>query len=206
MRLRLATSTLEAAADSVGRFDGDGMLHGVFFPEHGDPSPPLYTNRHLATPILSLSLLLMHSPLPSISLLISPLSSLHRIVTAIMHTFLLALEARVGTLSVANTNVLWWGSNLGSEAAAEAKEVDGRAGESAAIARDPCAEDKDGRLLALCESGPPLQVRVPGLETVGWDRLKDKTTDRDLRDRRRGWGWKRWGLGRIQEVSSAVAG
>jgi hypothetical protein len=170
------------------------MLHGVFFPEEGDPSPPLYTNRHLATPILSLSLLLMASPLPSISLLISPLSSLHRIVTAIMHTFLLALEARVGTLSVANTNVIWWGSNFGLEAAEE--KADGVAGET--------EDDKDGRLLALCESGPPLQVRVPGLETVGWDRLKDKTTDRDLRDRRTGWGWKRWGLGRIQEVRLSV--
>lgn len=183
-----------------GRFDGDGMLHGVFFPEDGDPSPPLYTNRHLATPILSLSLLLMHSPLPSISLLISPLSSLHRIVTAIMHTFLLALEARVGTLSVANTNVIWWGSNLGSESV-QGKSSDCQAGQSVTSP----SEDKDGRLLALCESGPPLQVRVPGLETVGWDRLKDKSTDRDLRDRRTGWGWKRWGLGRIQEVSFILA-
>jgi hypothetical protein len=180
-----------------GRFDGDGMLHGVFFPEDGDPSSPLYTNRHLATPILSLSLLLMHSPLPSISLLISPLSSLHRIVTAIMHTFLLALEARVGTLSVANTNVIWWGSNLGSEAIEE-RNIDHKAGQDGVPSP---SDEKDGRLLALCESGPPLQVRVPELETVGWDRLKDKSTDRDLRDQRTGWGWKRWGLGRIQEVS-----
>lgn len=176
------------------------MLHGVFFPEEGDPSPPLYTNRHLATPILSLSLLLMHSPLPSISLLISPLSSLHRIVTAVVHTFLLALEARVGTLSVANTNVLWWGSNLGSDASDEAQADATDNGGS-----DDRREGKDGRLLALCESGPPLEVRVPGLETVGWDRFKDKQTDSDLRDRRRGWGWKRWGLGRIQEVSVLVA-
>jgi hypothetical protein len=174
------------------------MLHGVFFPEEGDPSPPLYTNRHLATPILSLSLMLMHSPLPSISLLISPLSSLHRIVTAIVHTFLLALEARVGTLSVANTNVMWWGSNLGSEA-----EETSQNGESNEDGKPDRNGSKDNRLLALCESGPPLEVRVPGLETVGWDRLKDKRTDADLRDRRRGWGWKRWGLGRIQEVSPA---
>ncbi|KJZ80307.1 hypothetical protein HIM_00157 [Hirsutella minnesotensis 3608] len=26
----------------------------------------------------------------------------------------------------------------------------------------------DGRVLALCESGPPLRVQLPGLETVGW--------------------------------------
>ncbi|KAJ9118149.1 hypothetical protein QFC22_004052 [Naganishia vaughanmartiniae] len=184
------------------RFDGDGMLHGVFFPEDGDDTAPLYTNRHLATPILSLSLLLARSPLPSISLLISPLSSLHRIITAILHTFMLALEARVGTLSVANTNVLWWGSGLGTEANGE--DPKGRTTLEANKDRQTTSdsatgEEQDGRLLALCESGPPLEVRIPELETVGWDRLEDKKTGRDLRDVRKGWGWRRWGLGRIQE-------
>jgi hypothetical protein len=180
------------------------MLHGVFFPEDGDDRAPMYTNRHLATPILSLSLLLARSPLPSISLLISPLSSLHRIITAILHTFMLALEARVGTLSVANTNVLWWGSGLGMEANDEVTK--GTADVSGATndiktTGVKAVEERDGRLLALCESGPPLEVRVPELETVDWDRLKDKKTGQDLRDDRKGWGWRRWGLGRIQEVN-----
>ncbi|KAJ9107703.1 hypothetical protein QFC21_001163 [Naganishia friedmannii] len=182
-------------------FDGDGMLHGVFFPEEGDDTAPLYTNRHLATPILSLSLLLARSPLPSISLLISPLSSLHRIITAILHTFMLALEARVGTLSVANTNVLWWGSGLGMEANDEVAKGGAplEANKGNQTTTDRATEERDGRLLALCESGPPLEVRIPELETVDWDRLKDKQTGRDLRDDRKGWGWRRWGLGRIQE-------
>ncbi|KAJ9111657.1 hypothetical protein QFC19_001014 [Naganishia cerealis] len=179
------------------------MLHGVFFPEEEDGTAPLYTNRHLATPILSLSLLMARSPLPSISLLISPLSSLHRIITAILHTFLLALQARVGTLSVANTNIIWWGSNLGMEADNEVAKGTSHFLEtingSQEVRGNGTSEEKDGRLLALCESGPPLEVRMPGLETVGWDRLKDKSTDEDLKDRRRGWGWRRWGLGRIQE-------
>ena len=26
----------------------------------------------------------------------------------------------------------------------------------------------DGRALATCESGPPMRIQLPGLETVGW--------------------------------------
>lgn len=26
----------------------------------------------------------------------------------------------------------------------------------------------DGRALATCESGPPMRIALPGLETVGW--------------------------------------
>nr|XP_019013550.1 uncharacterized protein I206_01620 [Kwoniella pini CBS 10737]OCF52331.1 hypothetical protein I206_01620 [Kwoniella pini CBS 10737] len=145
-------------------FDGDGMLHGVHF---GDE--PRYTNRHLATPLLSMTLLLLRSPLPSIALLISPLSSLHRIITAIIQAFLIAVRARMGVLSVANTSVIWWG-------------------------REP----PDQRLLATCESGPPLEVRLPELQTVGWDRLNDQ--GESLSDRRGRWEWwKRFGLSRVQE-------
>ncbi|WVW83059.1 hypothetical protein I302_105076 [Kwoniella bestiolae CBS 10118] len=143
-------------------FDGDGMLHGVFFDSHGQP---LYTNRHLSTPLLTMTLLLLRSPLPSIALLISPLSSIHRIIVAIVQAFLIALRARMGVLSVANTSVIW-----------------------------------DQRLLATCESGPPLEVRLPSLRTVGWDRLKDPHTGESLADRRGQWEWwKRFGLSRVQE-------
>ena len=158
-------STEEAPADP--RFDGDGMLHGVYFTTNPE-DPPLYTNRHLATPLLTMSLLLLRSPIPSIALLISPLSSLHRILAAIIQAFFIALRARLGVLSVANTSVIWWGTN------------------------------NDQRLLATCESGPPLEVRVPELETVGWDRFMDQNGE-SLRTSKASW-WKRWTLGRIQEV------
>jgi len=179
-------------ADS--RFDGDGMLHGVHFPDtstHNQagpsrtPSPrrAIYTNRHLATPLLDLTLLLLRSPIPSIALLISPLSSLHRIISAIIQAFTIAIRARLGVLSVANTSVIWWATGLGTEAEEE-KGIDDSLGEYEG--------DSDGRLLATCESGPPLEVRVPGLETVRWDRLEDVE-----------WEWfKRWGLSRVQEVGS----
>lgn len=170
-------------------FDGDGMLHGVHFPETTSEDPrPRFTNRHLATPVLTLSLALLGSPLPSISLLIAPLSSLHRIVAAIAQTFLLAIQASVGTLSVANTNVVWWGKGLGTEAQQQ------KTAESAL----------DQRLLALCESGPPLEVRLPGLETVGWDKLRDTATGSGLDEgpdgrKARWYSWRRWGLPALQE-------
>jgi hypothetical protein len=178
-----------------GRFDGDGMLHGVLFPTSGD-HPPTYTNRHLATPLLTLTLLLLRSPIPSIALLISPLSSLHRIVIAIMQAFVIAVRAQMGVLSVANTSLLWWGKGLGQEAEMERKAQ-----------RDAGEEvEWDNRLLATCESGPPLEVRVPELETVDWDKLKDEHGE-SLDTRRGKWDlWKRFTLPRIQEVSSGVDG
>jgi hypothetical protein len=184
------------------------MLHGVYFPTsdqsgqngqrpYGHASSarrspaPIYTNRHLATPLLDLTLLLLRSPIPSIALLISPLSSLPKIITAIIQAFTIAIRARLGVLSVANTSVVWWAKGLGTEAEEERLiEDDLGIGE----------EGGDGRLLATCESGPPLEVRVPGLETVRWDRLDDR--EENLGNRRGGWEWfKRWGLSRVQEVS-----
>ncbi|WWC61119.1 uncharacterized protein I303_103697 [Kwoniella dejecticola CBS 10117] len=171
-------------APVTDEFDGDGMLHGVYFAKAG----PLYTNRHLATPLLSMTLLLLRSPLPSIALLISPLSSLHRIVTAIIQAFLIAVRARMGVLSVANTSVVWWGRGLGEKD--EEEEVED-------ILKSP-----DQRLLATCESGPPLEVRLPELQTVGWDRLDEH--GETLSNRRGRWEWwKRFGLSRVQEMFDA---
>ena len=169
------------------------MLHGVLFP-HSPQDQPLYTNRHLATPLLTLTLLLLRSPIPSIALLISPLSSLHRIVVAIIQAFFILVRAQMGVLSVANTSVLWWGKNLGLEAEQE-KEKRFELGQDD-------VDDNDHRLLATCESGPPLEVRVPELETVGWDRLKDDNGE-NLGIRRGRWEWwKKWSLPRVQEVCS----
>ncbi|WVQ98740.1 hypothetical protein IAU59_005871 [Kwoniella sp. CBS 9459] len=177
-------------------FDGDGMLHGVFFPSEKG-SQPLYTNRHLATPLLTMTLLLLRSPIPSIALLISPLSSLHRIIMAIVQSFFIAVRARMGVLSVANTSVIWWGHGLGSEAAEEDEVEDCLDEEDDEGAPD---STRTQRLLATCESGPPLEVRVPELQTVDWDRLRDESTGEHLGQRRGKWEWwKRMGLSRVQE-------
>lgn len=197
------------------------MLHGVLFPTTPEGSVT-YTNRHLATPLLTLTLILLRSPIPSIALLISPLSSVHRIIMAIVQAFFLLLRARMGVLSVANTSVVWWGRGLGKEARQEEEERErerlrlqissrtdetkdgsrpalGRRRTTGGLAKR--ADRADQRLLATCESGPPLEVRIPELETVGWDRLADAHGE-DLGMRRGKWEWfKRWGLARVQEVS-----
>lgn len=201
----MVTRLLEKDAADI-RFDGDGMLHGVYFPDdnndashraHTGPSRrAIYTNRHLATPLLDLTLLLLRSPIPSIALLISPLSSLHRIISAIIQAFTIAIRARLGVLSVANTSVIWWATGLGTEAEEE-KGIEDDLGLGEV--------EGDGRLLATCESGPPLEVRVPGLETVRWDRLEDVDGE-SLGNRRGKWEWfKRWGLSRVQEVGLSLS-
>lgn len=180
------------------------MLHGVYFPkpasEGSDPDLPQYTNRHVSTPILSLSLMLLRAPLPSISLLISPLTSLHRILGAIITTFLMAFEAGVGTLSVVNTNVLWWGAGLGAEAAEEEEARVNDENKQAHGSNAQRGSGKTGRLLGLCESGPPMEVRVPELQTVGWDRLEDDRGE-NLSENYGKWDPRGWRLARIQEVS-----
>jgi hypothetical protein len=178
------------------------MLHGVLFPNHPN-DPPSYT----------------------IALLISPLSSLHRIVIAIVQAFFIAVRARLGVLSVANTSVVWWGQGMGSEAEEEALVESSMGG---AISQNPMESSghggdaprrpgmrrvesvlreyrRDHRLLATCESGPPLEVRVPELQTVNWDRLGDGTGE-TLGTRRGKWAWfKRFGLSRVQEVGQIYA-
>jgi hypothetical protein len=200
----------------TSRFDGDGMLHGVLFPK--DPSsPPTYTNRHLATPMLSLALILLRSPVPSIALLISPLSSLHRLAKALTEAVFLLIRARMGVLSVANTAVVWWGQGMGSEAAeeiraevaAEKLEAEKAGGSRPNLRRrltnKGMGYKRDHRLLATCESGPPLEVRVPELETVRWDRLED-TKGENLNTKRGKMGWmSRLGLSAVSEVSYPVS-
>jgi hypothetical protein len=103
----------------------------------------------------------------------------------------------MGVLSVANTSVIWWGTSLGVEAEEE-KGIDDD------LALEGDQDEGDGRLLATCESGPPLEVRVPDLETVRWDRLDDGLGE-SLGNRRGKWEWfKRWGLSRVQEVGDSV--
>lgn len=197
------------------------MLHGVLFPTTAS-SPPLYTNRHLATPMLTLSLLLLRSAIPSITLLVSPLTSLPRIVAAIFRALFLLARARVSELSVANTSVVWWGQGMGREAEAEIraemeKEAErmldtvpagaagGGGGVRPGIARRPTGSaagyKRDHRLLATCESGPPLEVRLPEFETVRWDRLEDGQGE-DLSSRRGKSGWRhKFSTGSVSEVS-----
>jgi hypothetical protein len=128
-------------------FDGDGMLTGVSF-RRDDKAPgkvqPEFVNQFVHTDVYlsALTTPSLRAPiLPSVATLVNPLSTIVRVVAAVLRTIVLVILSRlwlskqaIKKISVANTSVLY----------------------------------HDGRALATCESGPPMRVMLPGLETVGW--------------------------------------
>jgi hypothetical protein len=117
----------------------------------------------------------------------------------------IVVRARMDVLSVANTSVLWWGQGLGTEAEKEADlEIlaHAKGGRPGIKRKESILRDyrKDHRLLATCESGPPLEVRVPELQTIGWDRLEEAGTGENLATRRGKGQWFSKMLGKVQEV------
>ncbi|CAL3968102.1 unnamed protein product [Diplocarpon coronariae] len=126
-------------------FDGDGMLTGVAFQRNGDGSIcPAFVNQYILTDaylstITSPSLRL--PILPSIATLVNPASTLLRIILRIFRTLLLVFVSHLP----------------GSEQAIKKISV-----------ANTGILYHDGRALATCESGPPIRISLPGLETVGW--------------------------------------
>jgi carotenoid cleavage dioxygenase-like enzyme len=127
-------------------FDGDGMLSGVSFredPKSGDIVPE-FVNAFVQTDIYRSAVTspkLRRPILPSIATLVNPLASFIRITLVVFRTLILVLL-----------------SNL--------------PGSRHAIKKISAANTNvvyhDGRALATCESGPPMRIQLPGLETVGW--------------------------------------
>lgn len=129
-------------------FDGDGMLTGVWFERSKDPSietcTPHFVNQFILTDlcISSFENKALRTPiLPSIATLVSPVASLFVIVWRIFRAACLVLISHFP-------------------------------GSGQAVTRISVANTSilyhDGRALATCESGPPIRVQLPGLETVGW--------------------------------------
>ncbi|KAI9800740.1 MAG: hypothetical protein M1833_003156 [Piccolia ochrophora] len=128
-------------------FDGDGMLSGVAFrrvDHEAGAVQPEFVNQYVLTDLyLSTRKTkeLTTPVLPSITTLVDPLSPLLTIIWRILRAVLLVILSHV------------WGSQQ-------------------AIKRISVANTSilyhDGRALATCESGPPMRVALPGLETVGW--------------------------------------
>lgn len=137
--------------DDLGRdahwFDGDGMLAGVSFarnPNLRRGVQPEFVNQYLLTDVYlsSVSSATLQRPvLPSITTLVNPLSTLIRICLSILRTIFLVILSRLP----------------GSKQAIERISV-----------ANTSIMWHDGRALATCESGPPLRVQLPSLETVGW--------------------------------------
>ena len=136
--------------ENLGRdahwFDGDGMLSGVSFGRNGekDTIQPKYVNRYILTDLYlsSKTTSFLKSPiLPSIATLVNPMSSLITILLRIIRTIVLVILSHLP-------------------------------GSHVAIKRISVANTAvlyhDGRALATCESGPPMRISLPGLETLGW--------------------------------------
>ncbi|KAE9981526.1 hypothetical protein EG328_011563 [Venturia inaequalis] len=128
-------------------FDGDGMLSGVAFqrpPGIDGDIVPEFVNQFILTDCLmaSISSPTLASPiLPSIATLVNPASSLVKIILRIFRTLLLVLLSHLpgSKQSIKKISVANTGIYF-----------------------------HDGRALASCESGPPIRIQLPGLETVGW--------------------------------------
>jgi carotenoid cleavage dioxygenase-like enzyme len=123
------------------------MLSGVLFEgstEGRGEIVPHFVNQYILTDcfLSSATSPTLKSPiLPSIATLVNPASSLLWIIWRIMRTLFLVLLSHF-------------------------------AGSKQAIERISVANTglfyHDGRALATCESGPPIRVLLPSLETVGW--------------------------------------
>ena len=138
--------TNEALGRDAHWFDGDGMLSGVAFrrDSENDTVTPEFVNQYVLTDVYlsTITSPMLETPiLPSIATLVNPLSSLMTIILRIFRTLALVLLSHLP----------------GSQQAIKKISV-----------ANTAILYHDGRALATCESGPPMRVMLPGLETVGW--------------------------------------
>ncbi|BFZ53899.1 hypothetical protein PYCC9005_000930 [Savitreella phatthalungensis] len=123
-------------------FDGDGMVHGVYFQRDGEKGgqiTPLYVNRFIRTDVFLASQFWGINLLPSIASMIDPLKGTVSILRSILRSGAIAFLSGSSRLSTANTALVY----------------------------------HDGRVLATCESGPPMQITAPSLDTVDWHLFRD---------------------------------
>ncbi len=120
------------------------MLAGVSFKRTEKGVIPEFVNQFILTDVYlstTTSPSLRRPILPSIATLVNPVSTLYTIMLTVFRTIFLVIL-----------------SNL--------------PGSQQAIRRISVANTgilfHDGRALATCESGPPMRVLLPGLESVGW--------------------------------------
>lgn len=127
-------------------FDGDGMLSGVAFRRTDSPGKiqPEFVNQYILTDLFlsSITSPALQTPiLPSIATLVNPLCAFITVTLRILRTLVLVALSHLP----------------GSQQAIKKISV----ANTAVIFHD-------GRALATCESGVPMRISLPGLETVGW--------------------------------------
>jgi carotenoid cleavage dioxygenase-like enzyme len=123
------------------------MLSGVLFRRSGEKGTgvqPEFVNQYILTDVYlhTKSNPLLRTPLlPSIATLVNPLSSLLAIILTIFRTLALVLFSHLPLSKQAVKRI---------------------------SVANTAVVYHDGRALATCESGPPIRVQLPSLETVGW--------------------------------------
>ncbi|KHJ33569.1 putative retinal pigment epithelial membrane protein [Erysiphe necator] len=126
-------------------FDGDGMLSGVVFHRAEDGSVvPEFVSRYILTDSYLMSVTLpslRHPIIPSMATLVNPASTLLHILGSVFRTLLFVLFSHLSGSLQPMKRISVANTNILYH---------------------------DGRALATCESGPPLRVLLPRLETVGW--------------------------------------
>ncbi|KAF2489055.1 carotenoid oxygenase [Lophium mytilinum] len=127
-------------------FDGDGMLAGVIFKKnekHGSITPQ-FVNQYILTDVYLSTVAhpsLKTPILPSITTLVNPISTLVYIIFRIFRAVFLVFISHLPGSQIAIKKI--------------------------SVANTSIIYH-DGRALATCESGPPIRIQLPGLETVGW--------------------------------------
>ena len=160
------------------------MLSGVLFKRTGEKSlgiQPEFVNQYILTDVYLASRHWKHlkTPiLPSIATLVNPLSSMFIICMTILRTLLLVFISHLpGSLqSIKKISV----ANTG-------------------------IYWHDGRALATCESGPPIRIQLPGLQTAGWFNGRRAEGEIEDGDTRAGYGgtgplsfMKEWTTGHVR--------
>ena len=138
--------TNEALGRDAHWFDGDGMLSGVSFRRTGEKGliQPEFVNQYILTDVYNSSKTSssLRTPiLPSIATLVNPMSSLVTIILRILRTITLVVLSHLP----------------GSQQAIKKISV-----------ANTSILYHDGRALATCESGPPMRIALPSLDTIGW--------------------------------------
>ena len=128
-------------------FDGDGMLSGISFRRTGekeDNTQPEFVNQYILTDLYlstRTSSSLITPILPSIATLVNPMSSLFTVILRIFRAILLVALSHLPGSQQAIRKICVVNTSILYH---------------------------DGRALATCESGPPMRVALPSLDTVGW--------------------------------------
>jgi len=122
------------------------MLSGVSFSkdEHTGSIEPEFVNQYILTDLYlsAISSERLRVPiLPSIATLVNPLARIIYVTLRIFRTILLVILSHLP----------------GSKQRIKKISV-----------ANTSVVYHDGRAMALCESGPPMRIQLPGLETVGW--------------------------------------